>query len=84
MDYVISPVQATNAAGSRSLVRETVGKERRMNDQLEVNLEDRQLMDEINLVADLMIAAVDAPGDLEQNSIDRILGVLDGVPTQRS
>lgn len=55
-----------------------------MNDQLEVNLEDRQLMDEINLVADLMIAAVDAPGDLEQNSIDRILGVLDGVPTQRS
>ena len=85
MDYVISPDEATNTSAPRSLVMLTVEKgSAEMNDQLEVTLEDSQLMDEISLVTDLMIAAVDAPGDLAQNSIDRILGVVDPVPSQRS
>ena len=46
-----------------------------MNDRLDVDLEDDQLMAEIDLVTELMIAAAESSGHLEQASIDAILEV---------
>jgi len=45
-----------------------------MIDRLEVELVDAQFMGEINLLADLMVAAMETPEHLEQSSIDAILG----------
>ena len=46
-----------------------------MNDRFDVDLEDDQLMVEIDLVTELMIAAAESAGHLEQTRIDSILGV---------
>jgi len=54
-----------------------------MNDQLDIGLEDNQLMAEIHLVTDLMIAAVESEGPLEQAVVDGILRV-ERFPRQRS
>jgi hypothetical protein len=50
-----------------------------LTDVLEIGLEDSQLLAEIRLVTELMIAATAAPGALEQDTIDRLLGVRPGV-----
>ena len=44
-----------------------------MTDALDVDLQDRELRDEIRLVADLMVAGATASGHLCQDAIDRIL-----------
>ena len=51
-----------------------------MVDHLDVPLEDTVLMEEVELISTLMIAASEAEGQLEQNQIDRLLGVPDEVP----
>ena len=48
-----------------------------MADHLDVPLEDAVLMEEVELISTLMIAASEAEGQLEQNQIDRLLGVPD-------
>ena len=65
-----------------------------MADQLNVPLEDAELLDEVELTTNLIIAASEAEGALPQTEIDRLLGVEegsaypavgrrhDGVPTQ--
>ena len=41
----------------------------------DLRLHDPVLADEIRLVTELMLVATAAPGDLEQQVIDRVLGV---------
>jgi len=54
-----------------------------MADQLDVPLEDATLLEEVELVSALMIAASDNEGHLDQHAIDQLLGVSQqGVPTQ--
>jgi hypothetical protein len=48
-----------------------------MADHLDVPLEDAVLMEEVELISTLMIAASETEGQLEQNQIDRLLGVPD-------
>ena len=48
-----------------------------MADHLDVPLEDATLMEEVELISTLMIAASETEGQLEQNQIDRLLGVPD-------
>jgi len=44
-----------------------------MTDALEVDLQDAELFAEIQLLADLMVAAVQSAGPVSQATIDRIL-----------
>ena len=54
-----------------------------MADQLDVPLEDATLLEEVELVSTLMIAAGDNEGHLDQDAIDRLLGVSHpAVPSQ--
>jgi hypothetical protein len=46
-----------------------------MDDALDVQLNDQVLVDEIHLVTELIVVATMAPGDLEQDVIDDVLGV---------
>jgi hypothetical protein len=46
-----------------------------MADHLDVPLEDATLMEEVELISTLMIAASETEEHLEQNQIDRLLGV---------
>ncbi len=46
-----------------------------MNDVLDVELHDRELMTEIKLVGELMVAALQAESSMDQLTVDRILGV---------
>ncbi len=48
-----------------------------MADHLDVPLEDAVLMEEVELISTLMIAASENEGQLEQDQIDRLLGVPD-------
>jgi hypothetical protein len=43
--------------------------------ELDVELQDNELIAEIALVAELMVMATEAPGVLDQPTIDRVLGV---------
>jgi hypothetical protein len=51
-----------------------------MADHLDVPLEDAVLMEEVELISTLMIAASETEGQLEQDEIDRLLGVHDDAP----
>ena len=46
-----------------------------MDDQLDVPLEDAVLMEEVELISTLMIAASENERHLESGEIDRLLGV---------
>ncbi len=48
-----------------------------MDDQLDVPLEDAVLMEEVELISTLMIAASENDRHLEPTEIDRLLGVPD-------
>ncbi len=50
-----------------------------MDDQLDVPLEDAVLMEEVELISTLMIAASENEGQLDPTEIDRLLGVSDSV-----
>ncbi|MDX6326569.1 MAG: hypothetical protein QOK15_2923 [Nocardioidaceae bacterium] len=56
-----------------------------MEDQLDVPLEDSALLEEVELISTLIIAASENDGHLDQGEIDRLLGVPDPpVPQQPS
>jgi hypothetical protein len=57
-------------------------RETPMADHLDVPLEDATLMEEVELISTLMIAASETEGQLEQNQIDRLLGVPDDEATR--
>lgn len=46
-----------------------------MDDQLDVPLEDAVLLEEVELISTLIIAASDSEGHLDTTEIDRLLGV---------
>lgn len=46
-----------------------------MSDNLDVDLHDRELIDEIELVTELMVLASEASSDLDQDTIDAVLGL---------
>ena len=46
-----------------------------MSDQFDVSLEDPDLLGEVEMTTNLIIAASEAPGPLDQAQIDAILGV---------
>ena len=46
-----------------------------MTDQFDVSLEDSELMGEVELTTNLIIAASESEGRLTQEEIDQILGV---------
>ena len=51
-----------------------------MADHLDVPLEDAVLMEEVELISTLMIAASETEGQLDQTQIDVLLGVPDQDP----
>jgi hypothetical protein len=65
-------------------VRITEGGEKRVADHLDVPLEDAVLLEEVQLISSLMIAATETDDDLDQNEIDRLLGLHGGtIPEQQ-
>jgi hypothetical protein len=46
-----------------------------MNDELDVHVHDEDALDEIEMMANLMIATSEASGPLPQQQVDEILGV---------
>ena len=46
-----------------------------MGDHLDVPLEDANLLEEVELISALMIAASEAEGQLDEGGIDRLLGI---------
>jgi hypothetical protein len=51
-----------------------------MDDRLDVQPHDEEVLEEIELISNLMIAASEASGPLSQSMIDTILGI----PAQRN
>jgi len=49
-----------------------------MADQFDVTLEDPELLQEVELTTNLIIAASESEGHLAQEEIDRILGIVPG------
>lgn len=47
-----------------------------MSDQFDVSLEDPDLLGEVEMTTNLIIAASEAAGPLDQDEIDAILGVV--------
>jgi hypothetical protein len=55
-----------------------------MDDQLNVPLEDAELLAEVELTTNLIIAASESDATLAQDDIDRLLGVESpSIPTQK-
>ena len=54
-----------------------------MHDQFDVTLEDADLLGEVELTTNLIIAASESDEHLDQDEIDRILGVVPQPPPPR-
>jgi hypothetical protein len=56
-----------------------------MDDQLNVPLEDSELLAEVELTTNLIIAASESDSSLPQHEVDRLLGLEDrqSIPTQQ-
>jgi hypothetical protein len=50
-------------------------EEKHVHDQFDVTLEDAELLREVELTTNLIIAASESDGDLSQDEIDSILGL---------
>jgi hypothetical protein len=55
-----------------------------MHDQFDISLEDSDLLTEVELTTNLIIAASEADGPLSLVEIDKILGVTPQTPKPRS
>jgi hypothetical protein len=47
-----------------------------VHDQFDISLEDKELLSEVELTTNLIIAASESDGPLSQDDIDKILGVV--------
>jgi hypothetical protein len=54
-----------------------------MHDQFDVTLEDADLLGEVELTTNLIIAASESEDHLSEDEIDRILGVVPQPPAPR-
>jgi hypothetical protein len=55
-----------------------------MDDQLDVPLEDAELLAEVELTTNLIIAASESQSALPQREIDRLLGLAGGAQNART
>ena len=55
-----------------------------MNDQLDVSVHDSEVLAEIEMMTNLIIATSESEGPLSQPRIDQILGVRPSVPLPRT
>jgi hypothetical protein len=56
-----------------------------VDDKLDVPLEDAELLDEVELTTNLIIAASESEAELTQEEVDRLLGVeRPSIPNQKS
>jgi hypothetical protein len=55
-----------------------------MDDQLDVPLEDAELLAEVELTTNLIIAASESQSALPQREIDRLLGLAGGAQSPRT
>lgn len=53
-----------------------------VDDKLNVPLEDAELLDEVELTTNLIIAASESEASLSQEQVDRLLGIAPADPTQ--
>lgn len=53
-----------------------------MADQFDVDLVDHELLDELEMTADLIIAAGESDAPLTPETIDRVLGIAPADPNQ--
>jgi hypothetical protein len=54
-----------------------------VNDQLDVTVQDTEVLDEIEMMTNLIIATSESEGPLSQGRIDEILGVAPSIPRAR-
>ena len=54
-----------------------------MDDQFDVSLEDDDLLNEVELTANLMVAANQAERHLTKAEIDEVLGISSRIPPRR-
>ena len=54
-----------------------------VNDQLDITVQDTEVLAEIEMMTNLIIATSESEGPLPQGRIDEILGVQAGVPRAR-
>ena len=54
-----------------------------MDDQFDVSLEDDELLGEVELTANLMVAANQADRHLTEEEVDAVLGLVDAPPPPR-
>jgi hypothetical protein len=59
------------------------GKVVRVNDQLDVSVHDTEVLAEIEMMTNLIIATSETEGPLPQVRIDEILGVTPAIPRAR-
>ncbi|CUR55398.1 conserved hypothetical protein [metagenome] len=55
-----------------------------MHDQFDISLEDSDLLTEVELTTNLIIAASESDGPLSEDEIDEILGIQPVPPAPRS
>jgi hypothetical protein len=55
-----------------------------MDDQLNVPLEDGELLAEVELTTNLIIAASESEATLPQDEVDRLLGLEPRIPVQQA
>jgi hypothetical protein len=54
-----------------------------VNDQLDVSVHDTEVLAEIEMMTNLIIATSESDGRLSQHRIDEILGVIPTIPRAR-
>ncbi|CAA9339164.1 MAG: hypothetical protein AVDCRST_MAG72-694 [uncultured Nocardioidaceae bacterium] len=54
-----------------------------MDDQLNVPLEDAELLAEVELTTNLIIAASESEESMSQDEVDRLLGLAHRIPAQQ-
>ena len=72
----LSPVTVGHASRWEGGQAQRMGRENQVHDQFDVSLEDHDLLGEVELTTNLMVAASGADEHLSVDEIDRILGVL--------
>jgi hypothetical protein len=60
------------------------GRSTMVDDQLNVPLEDAELLAEVELTTNLIIAASESDTSLSQAEVDRLLGVEHPIPPQKA
>ncbi len=92
---IVTPTQWPGPASARDTIQDGAGQpanggashlaeapkgDTSVNDQLDVTVHDNEVLSEIEMMTNLIIATSESDGPLPQPRIDEILGVLEDVP----